>query len=211
VDLDAGVGPDDDAGAGEGAGFSFFVTSDASMTGALGGLTGADMRCQNLAKAVGAGAKTWHAYLSVEHSEAKAGGPENARDRIGQGPWYNVKGGLVAQDLAALHQRQGAADVFLDEQGNKINGQWPGSPVPNQHDVFTGSSADGTVLAGKTCKDWTSASASDVAQVGHSDGLGPNQNAAPPYNSWNSVHESAGCNDTAPRGGAGKLYCFAVD
>jgi hypothetical protein len=44
-----------------------------------------------------------------------------------------------------------------------------------------------------------------------SDGLGPMMNPAPPYNSWNSSHENGGCNDTAPRGGAGRLYCFASD
>jgi hypothetical protein len=101
--------------------------------------------------------------------------------------------------------------VFIDEMGGKINGQWAGSPPPLQHDVLTGSNGDGTLLVGKTCADWTSDSADDTAQVGHTDGLGPNMNAAAPYSSWNSAHENGGCDDTAPRGGAGKLYCFAVD
>ena len=122
-----------------------------------------------------------------------------------------MKGALIAKDLTELHSRNGDANFFLDEKGNTVNGQWEGSPMPNQHDVFTGSKADGTVLADRTCKDWTSESMSDLGQVGHTDGLGPNRNGAPPYNSWNSVHENAGCNDTAPRGGAGKLYCFAVE
>jgi hypothetical protein len=189
----------------------FFVTSDTSSTGDLGGLSGADARCQRLAAAAGAGSRSWHAYLSVEHDPDNGGNATNARDRIGDGPWYNANGVLVAESLDALHARSGDAEVFVDETGAKINGQWEGSPTPNQHDVLTGSDATGRVLAGKTCADWTSADAGLVAQVGHSDGLGPMRNGAPPYNSWQSSHESGGCNDTAPRGGAGKLYCFASD
>jgi len=101
--------------------------------------------------------------------------------------------------------------VFLDEHGDKINGQWTNSPTPNQHDILTGSTAEGTLLAGKTCDDWTSESADMTAQVGHCDGLGPMQATTGTYTSWNSAHENGGCNDTAPRGGAGRIYCFAID
>jgi hypothetical protein len=156
---------------------SFFVTSDKSMTGDLGGLRGADARCQALAEAAGAGARTFHAYVSVEHDAANGGAATHARDRIGKGPWYNAKGALLASDMDALHARSGDADLFLDENGAKINGQWEGSPTPNEHDVLTGSDADGRVLPGKTCADWTSAAADLAAQVGHSDGLGPNRNS----------------------------------
>jgi hypothetical protein len=190
--------------------FSFFVSSDTQKTGNLGGLKGADARCDRLATAVGAGSKTWHAYLSAEKSEADGGKAVNARDRIGKGPWYNVDGKLLAEDLDELHALEGDADLFLDEKGKKVNGQWVGSPTPNEHDILTGTNADGTLLQGMTCDDWTSEDSTKTARVGHSDGLGPMQNSAAPYNSWNSVHENAGCNDTAPRGGAGKIYCFAV-
>src|SRR6186713_2050765 len=44
---------------------SFFVTSQTSTTGNLGGLAGADATCQRLANAVGAGNRSWRAYLSV--------------------------------------------------------------------------------------------------------------------------------------------------
>jgi hypothetical protein len=190
---------------------SFFVSSDKSMTGNLGGLEGADERCERLAKAADLPSHTWRAYLSVEKGEK--GGPVNARDRIGQGPWVNVKGAEVAADLDALHMRTGDAEVFIDEHGEKIPGQWAGSPPAEgvQHDVLTGSAPDGSVMAGKTCADWTSEAMTDVALVGHSDGLGPNMNAAAPFNSWNSSHENGGCNDTAPRGGAGRIYCFSAD
>jgi hypothetical protein len=188
----------------------FFVTSDKSVTGNLGGLKGADARCQKLAEAVGAGWRTWRAYLSAEQ-DPDGGGPVHARDRIGSGPWYNAQDALVAQDVDALHARSGDAELFLDENGAKINGQWEGSPTPNEHDVLTGSDTMGRLMPGKTCADWTSADSGLVAQVGHSDGLGPMRNGNPPFNSWQSSHESAGCNDTAPRGGAGHLYCFAAD
>jgi hypothetical protein len=192
---------------------SFFVSSATSVTGDLGGLAGADQRCQSLATAVGAGDRTWRAFLSVEHDPNKGGAATEARERIGKGPWYNQKGALIAADVASLLALpSGNADLFLDEHGNKINGQWPGSPTPNQHDILTGTLLDGGVAAGKTCRDWTSdAGAPEVAVVGHADGLGPNQNPSPPYNSWYSSHENAGCDDTAPRGGAGRIYCFAAD
>ena len=190
---------------------TFFVTSDTSPTADLGGLKGADARCQLLADAAGFGAHGFHAYLSAEHDPNDESKTVDARDRIGTGPWYNSQGVLLAKDSSALHELSGDADVFLDEKGQKINGQWQGSPTPNEHDVLTGTAADGTLLAGKTCADWRSDAAGMTAQVGHTDGLGPNMNAAPPYNSWNSVHENESCADTAPRGGAGRLYCFAID
>jgi hypothetical protein len=212
-DTDAAAEESVDAGRGDAGGgvqLGFFVSSDTSSTGNLGGLAGADARCQALAEAVGAGERTWRAYLSAEKSE-NDDDPIHARDRIGTGPWYNAAGELVAADLDSLHERSGDAEVFLDEQGNKINGQWPESPDPNEHDILTGTGPDGRVLVGFTCSDWTSDSGELTAQVGHSDGLGPEANPEPPYNSWHSSHESGGCDDTAPRGGAGRIYCFASD
>jgi hypothetical protein len=182
---------------------TFFVTSDTSKTGKLGGLTGADKRCQDLAVAAGFGDHTFHAYLSTA--------TVNAKDRIGQGPWVNAKGLTVAADVATLHSAATKGDhtIFIDEKGMPIHGQWDGGPV--EHDVLTGSMPDGTVQAGKTCQDWTSDAQADTAWVGHSDGMGPNMATTGTYTSWNSSHENGGCNDTAPKGGAGRLYCFAID
>jgi len=188
---------------------SFFVTSATNTTGNLGGLRGADALCQSLATAVGAGAKTWRAYLSVEHDADNANNPTNARSRIGAGPWVNAAGVTVAANVNDLHARRGDASVFVDERGQRINGQWTGSPAPVQHDILTGSFADGSLMAGFTCSDWTSASSTIAAQVGHSDGFGPNQDTSGSLSSWNSAHASASCADTAPRGGAGRVYCFA--
>lgn len=178
---------------------NFFVSSNTSTTANLGGLTGADARCQTLAAAVGHGSKTWRAYLSVANPAT------NARDRIGNGPYYNSDGMMLAADKDALHARSGDAALFIDEQRNKINGQWAGSPTPIQHDILTGSNAAGMLLTANTCGDWTATTGS--SQVGHADGLGPSMNPAPPYNQWAGSHTGM-CGDTAPGGGAGRIYCF---
>jgi hypothetical protein len=188
---------------------SFFVTSATSATGNLGGLTGADATCLRLASAAGFGGRTWRAYLSVERDSANGNQPTHARDRIGSGPWRNANGVTVASSVAELHSRSGDAAVFVDERGQRINGQWSGSPGPIEHDILTGSNADGTLAVGLTCADWTSDSAGVAAQVGHSDGMGPNQSTAGALSSWNSAHANQNCANTAPRGGAGRFYCFA--
>jgi hypothetical protein len=188
----------------------FFVTSATSGTANLGGLAAADARCRALAAAVGAGDRTWRAFLSVEHDVAKDGRSTTAFERIGRGPWYNAEGALVASGLSELFARAGDAALFIDEKGARINGQWVGSPTPNEHDILTGTLLDGGVALGKTCGDWNG-DAGSVAVVGHSDGLGPNQDGTPPRNSWFSAHDNASCGDTAPRGGAGRYYCFAAD
>ena len=191
-------------GAGNKSKTTFFVTSDTSKTGKLGGLEGADKRCQDLATKAGFGDHTFHAYLSTS--------TVNAKDRIGTGPWTNSLGTLVAQDLTALHAAKGNVDVFgVDENKMKINGQWNAGTGTNEHDILTGSMPDGTVQAGKTCMDWTSDASGMTAQVGHCDGMGPGMATTGTYPSWNSSHENGGCNDTAPKGGAGRLYCFAIN
>ena len=219
---DANHGDHDDSGANDGGAdeddagkldvdkMSFFVASDTSKTADLGGLKGADERCNRLAKAAGVKSRTFAAYLSAEKKGDGDDSPVHARDRIGKGPWYNAHGVMLAKDVDSLHKLPGGnANLFLTEKGGKINGQWEGSPSPNEHDILTGSDADGKLMAGFTCSDWTSSESGKFARVGHSDGLGPNRNPNPPYNSWNSSHNNQGCNDTAPAGGAGHIYCFA--
>jgi len=193
-----------------GTGTSFFVTSSTSVTGNIGGLRGADAICQNLASAVGAGNKTWRAYLSAER-DPSSGSRVDARSRIGAGPWFNAKGELLANSLTELHARKGDSTVFVNERGEPINGQWVGSPAPVQHDIMTGSNADGTLMTGFTCGDWTSDSTTTVAQVGHSDGFGANRDTSGSNSSWNSAHANQNCSNTAPRGGAGRIYCFAIN
>ncbi len=188
---------------------TFFVTSATSATGNLGGLAGADAICQRLAAAAGHGQRTWGAYLSVQQDASNGNRPTDARNRIGTGPWYNAALALVANNVTELHARRGDASIFLDERGQRIAGQWTDSPRPVEHDILTGSTAEGTLMAGMTCNDWTSAGADVAAQVGHSDGFGPNQDTSGTLASWNSAHANQNCSNTAPRGGAGRLYCFA--
>jgi hypothetical protein len=194
------------------AAMSFFVTSAKSTTGNLGGLRGADNLCRTLAIAAGSGSrKEWRAYLSVERDSDNNGGPTHARSRMGDGPWVNANGVIVAVNLAELHARRGDATVFVDERGQPIPGQWPGSPRPVEHDILTGSTSEGMLLAGQTCHDWTSSATTVAAQVGHSDGLGPGGSTSGALTSWNSSHASGSCANTAPGGGAGRIYCFATN
>jgi hypothetical protein len=204
----AGCSNDDAPTAPTGPSVSFFVTSATSTTGNLGGLAGADATCQRLATAAGHTGRTWRAYLSVQRDVSNNNQPTNARDRIGTGPWYNANKTLVANTLTELHTRVGDAAIFVDERGQRINGQWTGSPTPNEHDILTGSNADGTVFPGSTCEDWTSGSGGFASRVGHSDGLGPGQSTAGALSSWNGSHAGQ-CANTAPGGGAGRFYCFA--
>ena len=100
---------------------SFFITSAGPGKGAdLGGIAGADRHCQALAQSVGAGQKTWRAYLSTQ---AAAGAPAiNARDRIGAGPWQNAKGVVIAKNVAELHANNSLGkQSALDEKGNVVN------------------------------------------------------------------------------------------
>lgn len=181
---------------------SFFVTSQGPGDGAnLGGLEGADAHCQKLATAVGAGGKTWRAYLSSSSA--------NARDRIGSGPWHNAKGELIASDVAELHSDANkiSKQTGLTEAGAVVNGR---GDTPNMHDILTGSNADGTVATDMTCGDWTNNGAGS-AFVGHHDRIGLRDDA--PSKSWNASHPSRGCSkDDLPKsGGNGLFYCFAAN
>jgi hypothetical protein len=185
----------------------FFITSSGSGAGAdLGGLAGADQLCQQRAQAVGAGGRSWRAYLSTSADGGAAA--INARDRIGSGPWYNAKGVPVAMSVADLHSASNrlSKENSLDERGSVVNGR---GDTPNRHDILTGSQADGTAFAGsgdRTCRNWTS-SGEGSAQVGHHDRQG---GGADPT-SWNSAHGSRGCSQEQLQGtgGAGLFYCFA--
>jgi hypothetical protein len=191
------------------ANMSFFITSEGPGNGAnLGGLAGADRVCQDLAAAVGAGSKTWRAYLSTT---ASPGQPAvNARDRIGSGPWHNAKGVLIARDVAHLHSDSAnlTKHTILTQRGDTVNGR---GDTPNRHDILTGSRMDGTASPDSTdttCRNWTS-SGEGSALVGHHDRTGGGANPT----SWNSAHGSRGCSQENLRGtgGNGLFYCFATN
>ena len=188
----------------------FFVSSTGSGKGGdLGGLAGADRLCTSLATAAGLGGRTWRAYLSTP--AGPGGAAVNARDRIGSGPWANVKGVVIANNLAELHGANNLTkQTALTERGDVVNGR---GDTPNMHDILTGSQPDGTAIAGSvdsTCGGWTK-SGEGAAMVGHSDRTGLDESA--PAKSWNSSHQSRGCSVDALKGTGGdaRLYCFAAN
>jgi hypothetical protein len=192
----------------QGAAMSFFITSvGLGKGGDLGGLAGADRYCQSLAQAAGAGSKTWRAYLSTQGP-----GGVNAKDRIGNGPWFNAKGVQIAANVADLHSDNNkiSKETGLDEKGNGVKGR---VDTPTHHDMLTGTQRDGTAVPGPedaTCSNWTSsADGQGSVVVGHHDLIGNTQGP----NFWNFSHKTPGC---APAnlqrvGGAGLFYCFAAN
>lgn len=190
---------------------TFFVTSTGSERGAdYGGLAGADAHCQALAAAAGSGHRVWRAYLSTGPTPASP--TQNARDRIGKGPWQNAKGVVIARNVAELHGKNNLnKQTALTEKGEMVNGR---GDTPSMHDILTGSQPDGTAIAGDpgrtTCDNWTMSGAG-AAMLGHHDrlGIGDDESAR----SWNSSHLSNGCSQDNLRstGGAGLLYCFAAN
>jgi hypothetical protein len=187
-------------------GMSFFVTSvGPGKGGDLGGLTGADAYCQQLAARAGAGGKTWHAYLST--GAGGAGAPVNARDRIGNGPWQNFKGDVIAQNVDDLHGANNKlnAETGLTERGTRVP---VGGFTPNYHDIMTGSTADGRAATNLACNNYTSSSAGKV-MLGHLDRRGATNTEQ--SRSWNAAHESRDCSQAGlvSTGGNGLFYCFA--
>ena len=196
----------------------FFVTST-MHSGNLGGLAGADAECQRLGAAAGAANRTWRAYISTQGTQAVPA--VNARDRIGNGPWYNAAGVMVAGSLADLHGdlQRGSnlinVNTSLTETGGRVNGFGRPEGAPQEHDMLTGSDSHGRAFPpgmsnaadDRTCNNWTSDSADAHAMIGHHDRMsGWNT-------SWNSSHSTAGCSPEAlnSTGGAGRFYCFAAD
>jgi hypothetical protein len=189
---------------------TFFVTSVGSGKGAdLGGLEGADRHCQTLAEATGIRGKMWRAYLSTQGATAV-----NAKDRIGRGPWQNAKGVVIAKDVADLHSANNNLNkqTALTEKGEPVKGR---GDQPNQHDMLTGSQADGTAFAGNqdmTCGNWMKSGTDGTVMLGHHDRMGLDE--TPPSKSWNTSHPSrGGCSQDALKstGGAGLFYCFAAN
>ncbi len=197
---------------------TFFITSAGPGNGAdLGGLEGADAHCTTLAAAAGSTLTSWKAYLSVNAKiDRSSGQPKvipgvNARDRIGNGPWHNAKGVLIAEDVESLHSADNPVNksTGLDEKGEVVNAR---GDKPNRHDILTGSDPHGqysTAGGDTSCSGWTSSSEGS-AIVGHHDraGLSNDRHMV----SWNSAHGSAGCgqDDLKRTGGDGLFYCFAA-
>jgi hypothetical protein len=210
--------------------FSFFVTSLDTMRsqsgsqdgfgGDLGGLAGADAICQSAAAAVGFGGKTWRAFLSV--TEGPEGGPVNAIDRIGEGPWYDRNARLIAADLDGLRHTRPDGDPQTIEDLPDETGQ-PLTLFGDTHDVMTGSNESGELERDdplSTCNDWTASSGSEFeheVRVGHSWPAMSGQH-------WITAHPMPGCSPgvnliqdgpgegdcVGCGGGWGGIYCFAL-
>ena len=185
----------------------FFVTSKGMGDGGnLGGLAGADAYCKKLATKASAGDRDWRAYLSTEAPKKRG---VFARSRIGNGPWYNARGILIATNPTDLHlyNKTITLETALDENGNRVKGR---GSKPNEHDILTGAPDDGTGYfhdaKDHSCNNWTS-NDKGSAQVGHHDRHGGGNT------SWNSAHATRGCSQKGltKTGGAGLFYCFAAD
>jgi len=190
---------------------SFFVTSVGLGRGAnLGGIAGADAHCQALATKAGRGNVKWVAYMSTQGP-----GAVNARDRIGNGPWHNARGLMIAMNQDELH----GDTIQMARQSNRVNKNTARTEtgevvkgvgdMPNEHDMLTGSTLDGRAYTDgmdHTCSNWTSgADGMGTAQLGHHDKIGNGSG------SWNSAHASRGCSqpNLVATGGAGLFLCFA--
>jgi hypothetical protein len=205
--------------------FSFFVTSldavrresgnENGFGGDLGGLDGADDICTRIAELSlpGSGAKGWRAFLSTSTVDAIS--------RIGEGPWYDRKGHLVAENVAGLMGDRPAGDATivndLPNEDGIPNRSGTGTGMDDNHDVITGTNAQGMRDGGATCNDWTSATGSDGPRVGHAWPANSGQ-------SWMAAHTAPGCepsvalqqmgggsgNGIGNGGGYGGFYCFAL-
>src|SRR5476651_1271816 len=184
---------------------TFFITSTGGPAGAnYGGLEGADKHCQTLAAKVGAGGKTWRAYLSTQAVNGATA--VNAKDRIGKGPWVNAKGVQIAASVADLHS---ANNKIGPETGLAENSRIPPNRLNtvNQHDILTGTQADGSAFGPEkdmTCGNWTK-SGEGNAMLGHYDRMGLRDDDA--SKSWNASHPSRACDapSLVATGGAGLL------
>jgi hypothetical protein len=227
--------------------FSFFVTSLKAMqelsgsedgfggdlrfgeTGAGAGLRGADKICTAIAeKGMPGNNKVWRAFLSA--TAGADGKPVNAIDRIGDGPWYDRTGRLLANNVQGLESTRpsgGDATIASDlpnEFGLPNHRPNPAQDEVDNHDTLTGSTEQGLLESTNmkdTCNDWTSkVGNTGVPRIGHSWPRGGNAQ------SWISEHKAGGCapgvnifGEGGPQpgdltvgagGGYGGIYCFAL-
>ena len=227
--------------------FSFFVTGMKNLyamsgnptkgfggdfrfgeTGAGAGLKGADKICATIAEISmpGSSVKGWRAFLSV--TADPFGKQGNAINRIGEGPWYDRTGRLLAPKKAdLLNQRPMNGDPTIqsdlpNEYGIPNHRPDPTKPEEDNHHFLTGSTATGTLYgATATCKDWTTnATNAGRPRIGFSFPEGGRIN-------WLSGQDEGGCGAGAvlidlggsdpsnpivgSGGGYGGFYCFALN
>lgn len=228
--------------------FSFFVTSQVAMIslapdengfggdlrfGEQTGLAGADKICATIAETSmpGSSAKQWRAFLSAT-AGGENDGAVNAIDRIGEGPWYDRNGRLIAMNIEGLLdvRPDGDAQAVMDlpnETGEPNHS--PGGVMVDNHDTLTGSNAQGELDSANpedTCADWTRNDAAlGSPRLGHS--WPRNAGNLAMGGNWMSDHNAQGClpkvntnqDGGGPQncdgvgcgGGYGGIYCFALN
>lgn len=129
-------------------------TSRATFTGDLGGISGADKKCQTFAEAAGLSG-TFQAWLSDSKTDAIDRVPEG-------GPWKKLRDGALAELVFATRASWRGfpadfVDLFQDERGTTPTG---GTPP-----TWTGTNIGGTKAA-RNCLDWTSANPVETGAAG---------------------------------------------
>jgi hypothetical protein len=179
----------------------------------------------------GASTKQWRAFLSVSADEN--GQPVNAIDRIGNGPWYDRLGRLLAPTKAdLLHTRPENGDPAIrddlpNEEGIPNHQPDPNQPPVDNHHMLTGTDEQGRLYsASATCQDWTTANGSS-ANGRPQCGLSWPRGGGGPMgaDNWMTGFDAPGCapgvdigsmggappgsNSVGAGGGYGGFYCFA--
>lgn len=122
--------------AGQSERMNFFVALQGPTWGAnLPPIAVADSFCQEEGYAEGFGHLTWRAYLTGTAADGEE--DEIARERIGEGPWYNYYAVMVAEDLAQLHSD---ANNLWIESAVTVRGQ---TAPEGALDIPPGSQLDG--------------------------------------------------------------------
>jgi hypothetical protein len=130
-----------------------FATSQAFVAGEIGGLTGGDDICRNLATSAGL-ASSYEAWLGDD-----TGSPATRFPR-GVGPYVLVDGTVVANNWTELTSGMLRHPIDLDEMGG-TPAQSTGSIT--RFTVWTGTTASGTAATpGGSCNDWSNSMGSSV-------------------------------------------------
>ena len=124
-----------------------FVTSQ-EYTGNLGGIAGADAKCQDRARSKGF-AGTWLAWISTPGN--------NAGDRIPNWPFTDFRGQTIASNKTDLLDGTLSSPIQYDESGNF-----------RDTFVWTSTLADGTAVPFLFCLGWTNGSSGEAGLAGAS-------------------------------------------
>lgn len=154
-----------------------FVTA-ATWNGNLGGLSGADTKCNTEASA---------ASLSGSYTAWLSTSTVNAIDRISEGLYTRVNGTVIAINKSDLTDGQLLASIRFTAANEQAQ-DWV---------VWTGTIANGTVFTNAHCSNWTSSTNGVNGRIGDNNITNGNWTSAYNATDW------GGCNVNF-----GRLYCF---